>query len=200
MYVYPYVMNTAITPMKILNTARFWRHLLLLASLTLSLTGCLGQPNNVQVITSVDANRYLGTWYEIARLDHSFERGLEKVTATYSKREDGGIKVINRGYDPASKEWQEATGKAYFIDPPNADGSHTGKLKVSFFGPFYGAYNIIALDPAYQHVMICGPNLEYLWILARQPQLESSIKQQLIAQAKALGFATETLIQVPQPQ
>jgi apolipoprotein D and lipocalin family protein len=164
-----------------------------------ALTACLGQPKNVQPIQNVNANQYLGTWYEIARLDHSFERGLEKVTATYEMREDGGIKVINRGFNPETNEWQEAIGKAYFIDPPNADGTRTGKLKVSFFGPFYGAYNIIALDQNYyNYVMICGPNLEYFWILARTPQLTYPIKQELISQAKALGFATEKLIHVKQ--
>lgn len=177
---------------------KFYFVLTLVVALT-SLTSCLGQPKNVQVIQKVDANQYLGTWYEIARLDHSFERGLEKVTATYELREDGGIKVINRGFNPKANEWEEAIGKAYFIEPLNADGTRTGKLKVSFFGPFYGAYNIIALDHNYyNYVMICGPNLEYLWILARTPQLTYPIKQELISQAKALGFATDQLIHVPQ--
>lgn len=180
---------------------RFYRNIVVLTGIALILTGCLGQPKNVQVIPRVDANQYLGTWYEIARLDHSFERGLERVTATYSNREDGGIRVINRGFNPESKAWQEAIGKAYFIDPVNSDGSYTGKLKVSFFGPFYGAYNIIALDQqGYQYVMICGPNLDYLWILARTAKLDNSIKLALIAQAKALGFATDKLIFVTQPE
>lgn len=165
----------------------------------IALTACMGQPNNVQVINRFDVNQYLGTWYEIARLDHSFERGLERVTATYSLREDGGVKVINRGFNPASGKWKVAEGKAYFIDPANPDGSHTGKLKVSFFGPFYGAYNIIALDkPYYNYVMICGPDTDYLWILSRTPQLTYPIKQELISQAKALGFDTDKLIHVKQ--
>jgi apolipoprotein D and lipocalin family protein len=159
----------------------------------------MGTPENVSVIKSIDANQYLGSWYEIARLDHSFERGLEQVTATYSKNPDGSIKVINKGYDPIKKEWKEAEGKAYFIDPPHQDGSYTGKLKVSFFGPFYGAYNIMALDkPYYNYVMICGPNKSYFWILARTPQLTYPIKQELISEAKKLGFATEDLIHVNQ--
>lgn len=179
----------------------FCRNIVSLTSIAFILTGCLGQPKNVKIIQRMDANQYLGTWYEIARLDHSFERGLERVIATYSNREDGGIKVMNRGFNPESKEWQEAIGKAYFIDPVNSDGSHTGRLKVSFFGPFYGAYNIIALDQTgYQHVMICGPNLDYLWILARTPTLDSAIKQGLMAQAHALGFATDKLIFVTQPE
>ena len=169
-----------------------FRILVLLTSLLLS--ACMGVPDNVKVVQSVNASQYLGTWYEIARLDQSFERGLEKISATYSLKADGGIKVLNRGFNVAKNEWKEAEGKAYFVDAPNADKTNTGKLKVSFFGPFYGAYNIIALDVNYQHVMICGPDKSYLWILSRTPQLAESIKQELIAQAKALGFATDKLI------
>lgn len=161
----------------------------------------MGVPKDIQVVQSVDANQYLGTWYEIARLDHSFERGLDKVTATYSLREDGGIKVINRGFDVKKNEWTQAEGKAYFVEPPNADNTRTGKLKVSFFGPFYGAYNIIELDkPNYNYVMLCGPDKSYFWILSRTPQLPYPVKQQLIAKAKALGFATDQLIEVEQPK
>lgn len=171
---------------------------LLLLSLFLLLTACMGVPENVKVVDKVDAEKYLGTWYEIARLDHSFERGLEKVTATYSTRADGGIKVMNRGYNPKDKEWSEAEGKAYFVDPPNADKTNTGKLKVSFFGPFFGAYNIIALDANYQHVMICGPDKSYFWILSRTPQMAEATKKELVEQAKQLGFETDKLIYVNQ--
>ena len=164
--------------------------------LVLLFTACMGVPENVKVVESVNASKYLGTWYEIARLDHSFERGLEKVTATYSAKDDGGIKVLNRGFNVKKNEWKEAEGKAYFVDAPNANKTNTGKLKVSFFGPFYGAYNIIALDANYQHVMICGPDKTYLWILSRTPQLAEPIKQELVAKAKAYGFATDALIYV----
>ena len=167
---------------------------LTLFALILLLSACMGVPDNVKVVERVNASQYLGTWYEIARLDHSFERGLENITATYSLKDDGGIKVLNRGFNVAKNEWKEAEGKAYFVDAPNADKSNTGKLKVSFFGPFYGAYNIIALDANYQHVMICGPDKSYLWILSHTPQLAEPIKQELIAKAKAYGFATDTLI------
>jgi len=170
-----------------------------LATLLLLLTSCMGVPDNVKVINGVDAKQYLGTWYEIARLDHSFERGLEDVTANYELQKSGEIKVTNKGYDTAKKEWKDAIGKAYFVEKPNADGTQLGKLKVSFFGPFYGAYNIIALDKnSYQHVMICGPNKDYLWILSRTPKLADSTKQQLVSQAKEMGFATDKLIFVNQ--
>jgi len=174
------------------------RFIFLILAITL-LTACLGIPDKVMVVQSVDANQYLGTWYEIARLDHSFESNLDNVTATYSLRNDGGIKVINKGFNTKTNQWKAAEGKAYFIDPANADETHTGRLKVSFFGPFYGAYNIIELDkPYYNYVMLCGPNKSYFWILARTPQLPYPIKQQLIGKAKEMGFDTDKLIYVNQ--
>ena len=166
----------------------------LLLTLPLLLAACTYTPKDIKPVEGFQVDQYLGTWYEIARLDHSFERGLEKVTATYSMREDGGLKVINRGFDPVKQEWKEAVGKAYFIDTPDI-----GKLKVSFFGPFYGGYNIIELDkPYYNYVMICGPDKSYFWILSRTPQLPYPIKAQLISKAKELGFATDELIYVSQ--
>lgn len=165
----------------------------------LLLNSCMGVPDNVNIVEGVDAEQYLGTWYEIARLDHSFERGLDNVTAHYELRNDGGIKVTNRGYNRKDEKWKDAIGKAYFLEKPNADKTYTGKLKVSFFGPFYGAYNIIALDKVYyNYVMICGPNKDYLWILSRTPELTYPIKQHLVSQANELGFATDKLIYVNQ--
>lgn len=154
------------------------------------LFGCVGIPDNVEPIKGFEVSRYLGKWYEIARLDHSFERGLQNVTAEYSLRDDGGIRVVNRGFNPESKAWKEAVGKAFFVGDPG-----TGRLKVSFFGPFYGGYNIIELDKKnYSYALVCGPDKSYLWILAREPRLEESIKAQLIGKAKAYGFNTDALI------
>lgn len=156
------------------------------------IAGCVGIPDNITPVKGFDVQRYLGLWYEIARLDHSFERGLEKVQAHYSLTGDGVIRVVNRGFNPKSNEWKEAVGKASFI----ADAD-TGRLKVSFFGPFYGSYNIIALDQEhYAYALVCGPNKSYLWILAREPQMKESIKSVLINKAKSLGFETEKLIYV----
>jgi apolipoprotein D and lipocalin family protein len=158
------------------------------------LSGCAGVPDNIEPVRGFDVHRYLGKWHEMARLDHSFERGLEKVTAEYSLRDDGGIKVVNRGFNPGSNIWKEVVGKAYFVNDPS-----TGRLKVSFFGPFYGGYNIIELDKKnYSYSLICGPSKNYLWILAREPQMEESIKVELIKKAKALGFDTDKLIFVKQ--
>lgn len=150
------------------------------------------------IIKSFDPQQYIGTWYEIARLDNSFEKGLEQVTANYSVDEDGSIKVINRGFNPESGEWKEAVGKAKFVDEPNPDGTRTGRLKVSFFGPFYGDYNIIELDKPYYNYALVSSGKEYLWILSRTPQLTYPIKQHLMAKAKELGFATHELLFVKQ--
>jgi apolipoprotein D and lipocalin family protein len=154
--------------------------------------GCTGLPQGVTPVSDFDVNRYLGAWYEIARLDHGFERGLESVTARYSLREDGGLRVVNRGFDTASGQWREAEGKAYFIGD-----TQTGRLKVSFFGPFYGSYSIIALDQSgYRYALVCGPDTSYLWILARHPDLDKSILDKLVSHAAALGFNTRQLIYV----
>ena len=95
------------------------------------ISGCLGIPEGVNPVDNFDLSKYIGKWYEIARLDHSFERGLNNVTAEYSLRDDGGIKVLNRGYSAENDEWNEAEGKAYFVESENQ-----GYLKVSFLGPF----------------------------------------------------------------
>lgn len=150
------------------------------------------------IVRSFDPAQYLGTWYEIARLDNRFEKGLEQVTANYTLQDDGSIKVVNRGFDPQKKDWSEAVGKAKFIDPANADGSRTGRLKVSFFGPFYGDYNILIVDKPYYNYALVSSGSEYLWILSRTPQLTYPIKQHLIAKAKELGFATEKLLFIRQ--
>ena len=165
--------------------------LTILAALFLTLqVGCTGSPDGVTVVTDFEIDRYLGTWYEIARLDHSFERGLSAVTAHYSLRDDGGVRVVNRGYNAQSGKWDEAIGKAYFVG-----ASDIGQLKVSFFGPFYGGYNIIELDKSgYQYSLVAGPDRQYLWILSRTPHMDPDILQSLVNKANKLGFATDALI------
>lgn len=166
----------------------------ILALLLLFLNACTGIPDGVSVVDDFQLQRYLGKWYEIARLDHRFERGLSEVTAEYSLRDDGGVKVLNSGYDPQKQKRVSAEGKAYFIDTPEQ-----GRLKVSFFGPFYASYNIIALDKEnYSYAMIAGPDFDYFWILSRTPQMETAVLNNLLIQAKRLGFDTEQLIYVSQ--
>jgi len=156
----------------------------------LFLVGCVGIPSNVKPVDNFQLERYLGKWYEIARLDHSFERGLTRVSAVYTLRDDGSVRVLNSGYSEKEKAWKRAEGKAYFVE-----GSNVGFLKVSFFGPFYGSYVVFELDHAnYQYSLVCGPNKSYFWILARTPEISGELKDRLIAKAAASGFDTSKLI------
>ncbi|MEN6617791.1 MAG: lipocalin family protein [Syntrophorhabdus sp.] len=155
--------------------------------------GCVGIPEGLQPVKNFDITRYLGTWYEIARFEHSFEKGLVNVKAEYSLRDDGGITVVNSGYDPDKKIWKEAKGKGYFVESPDI-----GRLKVSFFGPFYGAYNILVLDENYRYALVCGPTRNYLWILSRTPTMDEAIKADLIQKAANMGFDMSKIILVKQ--
>ena len=155
------------------------------------LTSCTGIPEGIKAVDGFEINRYLGTWYEIARLDHSFERGLVNVSANYQAKPDGGINVLNRGYDPAKKSWREAKGIAYLLGPPD-----TASLKVSFFGPFYGGYHVMALDPDYRWAMVAGPSHKYFWILARAPELPDDVLNNLLQIARNAGFDLNGLIRV----
>ena len=154
------------------------------------LSGCLSIPQNVAPVDGFELNKYLGKWYEIARLDHSFERGLANITAEYSLREDGGVKVVNKGFSAADNKWKEAEGKAYFVRDPQE-----GYLKVSFFGPFYGAYIVFELDKeGYQYAFITSYDKSYLWLLARTPTVSDEVLNRFIQKAGELGFATDKLI------
>jgi apolipoprotein D and lipocalin family protein len=162
--------------------------------LALVTTGCTSLPKGIDPVEGFELNRYLGKWYEIARLDHSFERGLDKVTAEYSMRDDGGVKVVNRGYSRKKTEWNEAEGKAYFVRD-----SAEGYLKVSFFGPFYGSYVIFELDEEnYSYAFVAGPDKSYLWFLSRTPTVSDDLVRKFIEKAGELGFDTDKLILVDQ--
>ena len=167
------------------------RALILCAAL---LAGCVAVPDGIQPVSGFQAERYLGTWYEIARLDHGFERGMSRVTAEYRRRDDGGIDVVNRGYLADTQTWKQADGKAYFVQSPDI-----GYLKVSFFGPFYGSYVVFELDRQdYRYALVDGPDRSYLWLLARSPTLDAATRERLVARAKAAGFDTQKLIFVDQ--
>lgn len=157
----------------------------------LFLSACAGTPEGVQPVTGFQVERYLGKWYEIARLDHPFERGLEQVSAEYSLRDDGDLRVLNRGFNTNKQKFEEAEGRAKFVGQPDV-----GQLKVSFFGPFYGGYNVIALDSQYQYALVSGPDRGYLWILSRTPTIPESVKQEYLSIARELGFPVEKLVWV----
>lgn len=162
---------------------------LLLSSLIV-LKACLGIPEGVKPVEDFNVERYLGRWYEIARLDHPFERGLSKIYAEYSLMDDGGIKVVNRGFDINKKQWKEVQGRAYFVQ-----NKHVGYLKVSFFRPFYSSYIIISLDlENYQYALVTSSNRDYLWILSRNPSLDTNILEKLIKTSENLGFKVNELI------
>ena len=156
----------------------------------LFLVGCVGIPDGVTPVNNFSLERYLGQWYEIARLDHTFERGLSQVSAQYSMRQDGGVRVLNRGYSTADEAWEEAEGKAYFVQEPDL-----GYLKVSFFGPFYGSYIIFELDhEGYQYSLVSVPDKSYLWLLSRTPSISTELQASLLKKARDLGFDTSQLI------
>ncbi len=168
----------------------------LLGSLGYLMFGKLGIPDGMTAVTGFDVNRYTGTWYEIARLDHGFEKGLTHVTAEFTPKDDGGLKVINKGFDTKSQRWQTSEAKAYFLDTPDI-----GRLKVSFFGPFYGSYNIIDLDQQnYSWALVTGPSTHFLWLLARTRTVDNTVMQRLIDKAKTLGFKLEKLVYVDQKE
>ena len=158
------------------------------------LTACTGMPEGVEPVSGFEVERYLGRWYEIARLDHSFERGLDGVNANYSLNDDGSVRVLNRGYDLDEGGWDEAEGVARFVQGPT-----TGHLKVSFFGPFYGSYVVFELDKDdYQYAFVSGFNRSYLWLLARTPTVDEALKERFVEQVGKLGFATDELVWVDQ--
>lgn len=168
------------------------RKLLILLAASL-LQACYELPPSVQPVKNFEVQRYLGTWYEIARLDHSFERGLEQVSATYTQNPDGSVQVLNRGYDAKAAQWKSAQGIAHPVG-----ASTQGHLRVSFFRPFYGAYGIFELDSAYTYAFISGGSTNYLWLLARTPQVSAELKAHFVQRAEALGFPTRQLIWVNQ--
>lgn len=168
------------------------KKLLVLLSI-FGLSACTGIPEGIQPISNFELEQYLGRWYEIARLDHSFERGMQQVTATYEMREDGGVRVINEGFITDENSWDQAEGKAYFV---NSDD--IGHLKVSFFGPFYSSYIIFELGENYEYAFVTSTNKSYLWLLAREPVIEQELQQRFISTMSALAYDTDALIWVEQ--
>lgn len=160
----------------------------------LMVSACVSIPDGVKPVDNFQVERYLGKWYEIARLDHRFERGLSQVSAEYTLNDDGSIAVVNRGYSAEDDEWSEADGKALFVGE-----NDVGYLKVSFFGPFYGAYIVFGLDQEnYQHAFVSGPNRSYLWLLARTKTVSQDVIDRFLVASGELGFDTQSLIFVDQ--
>ncbi|MDD9340385.1 MAG: lipocalin family protein [Providencia heimbachae] len=164
----------------------------LLFSLLMScfLLGCsVNPPSDITPVKNFELPRYLGTWYEIARIDNRFEKGLSQVSADYSLRDDGGVKVVNRGWNDREQQWEQSIGKAYFVQSPQ-----DGALKVSFFGPFYGGYNIIKIDEDYQTSLVVGGNKNHLWILSLTPKISQKTLEEYIAFAEMNGFDKDRIM------
>ena len=167
--------------------------LLAVPVLLFALLGCTGVPRGLAPVEDFELDRYLGTWYEIARLDHRFERGLEDISATYTLREDGGVRVRNRGYDVEAGEWREAIGRAYPIGDPSV-----ASLRVSFFGPFYAGYHVFELDPDYEVAMVTSATRDSFWLLSRARTLAPERREALVTRAREAGFDVDALIWVDQ--
>ena len=177
--------------MKILSAAIL---ILILVSLGYLMFGKQGIPDGVTAVTPFDLKRFEGTWYEIARLDHGFEKNMSHVSFTYTLKDGGDFEVVNKSLDGKNGRWETSEGKGAFIGDPNV-----GRLKVSYFGPFYGRFNIIALDEKnYSWAMATGPSTRYLWILSRKKTLEDPIIQDLIRKAIGMGFKLDKMVHVDQ--
>ena len=161
-------------------------------ALGMMLTGCanLTKVDN-SVTASFDLNRYLGDWFEIARFDHTFERGIEEAQATYSLRPDGKVEVLNRGVKGGKVKTAKGVGKT--TDTP-------GLLRVTFFWPFYADYRVMAIDDAYTAALVGSGSADYLWILSRTPSLASQMKETLLSEATRRGYDISKLLWIRQQE
>lgn len=175
---------------KLKKNVKIINKLIILIMLAL-FASCASIPEGVNAVIPFEKEKYLGKWYEIARIDFKFERGLNNTTAEYILNSNGTIKVVNRGYDFEKKKWKEAIGKAKFVDNENI-----AMLKVSFFGPFYAGYNVIAIDPEYKYALVSGSSFDYLWILSREKIIPSEIKSSYLEKAEKLGYKVSDLLWV----
>ena len=143
----------------------------------------------VAVVKNLDVKKYTGVWYEIARFDFKYQKDMDSVTANYSLKENGDIKVINKGYNTKDNEWKDVKGKAKFN---GNEGS--GALKVSFFGPFYSEYNIVKLSDDYSTALIFGESLDNMWILSRKKTISESVKKEYLDFAAKNGYDLSRLV------
>jgi apolipoprotein D and lipocalin family protein len=171
---------------------RYIAPVLLGAGIAVALYSCgTTIPKKAVAVTNFDKAKYLGKWYEIARLDYKWEKNMDNVTAEYSLNNNGTIKVDNKGYDVKKEKWEESVGKAKFVK-----SDKIGMLKVSFFGPFYAGYNLIAVDENYKYALVAGESLKYLWILSRETSIPESVKADFLIKAREIGYEVSDLIWV----
>ena len=154
----------------------------------MSLFSCRSIPKGVEAVKNFNKERYLGKWFEIARIDFKYERDMNNTTAEYSAMSNGKIRVVNKGYNYKKNKWESATGKAKFVGDES-----TAMLKVSFFGPFYAGYNVIKLDNDYRYALVAGKDFDYLWILSRTPTIPENVREEYLRYAREVGFDTQRL-------
>ena len=169
----------------------FFAKIVAVVVIALSFHSCSTIPQGAKAVQPFDKEKYLGKWYEIARLDFKFEKDLNNTTAEYSVNDNGTIKVDNKGYNYKKEEWVQSIGKAKFVNEEDV-----AMLKVSFFGPFYAGYNVIALDDKYQYALVVGGSLDYMWILSRETTIPEEIKTEYLKIAQDIGYNTSELIWV----
>ncbi len=160
-----------------------------MAMMMIGFNACSSIPKGAVAVKPFDKVKYLGKWYEIARLDFKYEKNLDNTSAEYSLNNNGTIKVDNKGYNTKNGKWQQAIGKAKFVGDENI-----AMLKVSFFGPFYAGYNVVAIDKDYKYALIAGASLKYLWILSRETTIPDDIKDQYLNIAEGIGYHTNKLL------
>lgn len=163
--------------------------LIVVIGIIILFNSCASIPQKAKPVENFEVNRYLGTWYEVARFDFRFEKDLDNTSANYTLDKKGNVIVMNSGYNFVKKKWSIADGLAKFRGDKNI-----AALKVSFFGPFYSGYNVIALDENYQYALIAGKSLDYLWILSRTKELPDEIKTEYLKIAEDIGYDTSRLI------
>jgi apolipoprotein D and lipocalin family protein len=166
------------------SMAMKWVWVMLLAGLS----GCGGVPRGLQPVQNFDLRRFEGHWYEIARLDHRYERGLTRVSIDYRALPDDRVEIDSRGYDTIRREWRSQNGIARFQGSRNE-----ASLEVSFLDAFHSGYNVLYIDPGYRYALVAGSNRHYFWLLSRTPQLDSSVIESLLARARVWGFDTAAL-------
>ena len=146
-------------------------------------------PNDIMVVDNFDIKSYAGKWYEIARFDFKHEKDMDSVTAEYSLNDDGTIKVLNKGFNTVQNEWKESEGKAEFLSDKSK-----GALKVSFFGPFYSGYNVVAMEPNYKNALVMGENKDYIWFLSREKEMPVEVKNKFLKIARDAGYDLDRLV------
>lgn len=146
-------------------------------------------PAGAEPLKNFEPERFMGLWYEIARMPLSYEKDMHYVTAEYSMQENGSMRVVNMGYNEKKKRWQKAIGKAVFVNETDE-----ASMKIAFLGPFYSGYNVVDMDEEYKYALVFGRNLDYMWILSRETTIPEEIERRFLEKANDMGYDLYRLI------